>query len=126
MVETTSAFENSAYLLGISYSNQFDISKYISLTSTCKFAVAPLDRYGNEFTPAFITTDIDPIYSKSVQISTHNGNLCIRISDNAKIELYNLQGILIDSQVESYEFNKHLPHGVYLVRIDDKTYKIVI
>lgn len=126
LVGTAGAFENSAYLLGVSYSNQFDVSKYISLSSTYKFAIAPLDRYGNEFTSVYVTTDAEPIYSSSVQISTHNGNLNIRISDTTKIELYNSQGIMLDSRVVTFEYNKNLKHGVYFIRIKDKTYKIVI
>jgi len=42
-------FNSPKNILGISYSNEFDLSENLELISTHKFAVSVLDRYGNEF-----------------------------------------------------------------------------
>ncbi|VBB48052.1 conserved exported hypothetical protein [uncultured Paludibacter sp.] len=49
-INLTGNFNTSLYLLGTSYTNSFVIPNYIS-TATNTFAVAVLDRYGNEFPP---------------------------------------------------------------------------
>lgn len=47
------AFNSSRYLLGVSYTNSFEIPESIDLNAvTC--AVAVFDRYGNEYTPILI------------------------------------------------------------------------
>lgn len=47
------AFNSSRYLLGVSYTNSFEIPESIDL-NTVTFAVAVFDRYGNEYTPILI------------------------------------------------------------------------
>jgi uncharacterized lipoprotein YddW (UPF0748 family) len=56
--DDVSAFNNAANLLGMSYSKSYDLSKHVSKYATHQFAVSALDRYGNEFTPTFVTTGI--------------------------------------------------------------------
>lgn len=47
------AFNSSRYLLGVSYTNSFEIPESIDLNAVT-FAVAVFDRYGNEYTPILI------------------------------------------------------------------------
>lgn len=56
LVNNPTAFNTSDYLLGVSYAKSLDITKFTNLLSTHQFAVAVVDRFGNEFTPSFITT----------------------------------------------------------------------
>ncbi len=50
--DKSKVFNTSDYLLGISYTNTFDISEVI-YPATSTFAVCAYDRYGNEYAPAF-------------------------------------------------------------------------
>jgi len=121
------SFNNAANLLGVTYTKQFDLSKYFGLNSTCKFAVVPLDRYGNEFTPVFaITTGIDPVGPEGVKISGINNSLHISVATPSKVMIYNIQGILIDSLTVNSELTMNLNRGIYIVRVNNSTFKIVL
>lgn len=121
------SFNNAGNLLGVSYTNQFDLTNFFGLNSTCKFAVVPMDRYGNEFTPVFaITTDVDPISSDGTEISVNADRLHIRVTTAAKIMIYNTQGVLINSKTVNNELITKLNRGVYIVRINNSTYKIAL
>lgn len=54
-----SLFASSKYLLGISYSTQFDLPISVSVASH-KIAVSVLDRYGNEYAPHVLGENITP------------------------------------------------------------------
>jgi len=121
------SFNNAVNILGVSYTNQFDLTKYFGLNSTCKFAVVPMDRYGNEYTPVFaITTDVDPVNLDGNEISIIDDMLHIRVSTESKVMIYNTQGMLINSQPVNNELITKLDRGVYIVRINHSTYKIAL
>jgi uncharacterized lipoprotein YddW (UPF0748 family) len=61
-------FANSKYLLGISWTNSFDLTKYSNLVATHKFGVAVLDRYGNEFAPALM--GYTPVANQAANLQT--------------------------------------------------------
>lgn len=121
------SFNNADNLLGISYTNQFDLTNFFGLNSTCKFAVVPMDRYGNEFTPVFaITTDVDHISSDGTEISVNDDRLQIRVTTTSKVMIYNTQGMLINSKIVNNELITKLNRGVYIVKINNSTYKIAL
>ena len=119
-------FSSSIYLLGITYSNSFDINKYASLLSTHQFAVTTVDRFGNEFAPAFNTTSIENNIENNSSIKINSNQLIVDVNHNSSIELYSISGILIDKQVISGRYQNTLNKGVYLIKINNKTTKIVI
>ena len=119
-------FSSSIYLLGITYSNSFDINKYASLLSTHQFAVSTVDRFGNEFAPAFNTTSIENNIENNSSIKINSNQLIVDVNHNSSIELYSISGILIDKQVISGRYQNTLNKGVYLIKINNKTTKIVI
>jgi uncharacterized lipoprotein YddW (UPF0748 family) len=124
-VGTAGAFTNVVNLLGVSYSTQFDLAKYTALFSTHKFAVSAMDRYGNEFTPVYVTTSIETP-SENHQIRINNTILQV-ISDNeTSIELYFLNGVLIDKETVKGTYERSLNHGVYLLKIGSKIQKVLI
>lgn len=47
-------FSTPEHLIGVSYQNSFDLSNHADLVDNHTFAVAVLDRYGNEFPPAMM------------------------------------------------------------------------
>lgn len=52
-ISEVDAFNTSRYLLGVSYTNSFEIPEDIDLDAVT-FAVAVFDRFGNEYTPVLI------------------------------------------------------------------------
>ena len=124
-VGTAAAFSISTNLLGVSYSNQFDLTKYSSKFSTCKFAVAALDRYGNEFTPVYVTTGID-LPKEIIQICILPNGFKVELTKNTSVELYTLNGVLIYKQSIQGTYQMKLKHGVYLLKLDGNIHKILI
>ncbi|NDP21959.1 MAG: family 10 glycosylhydrolase [Paludibacter sp.] len=124
-VGTLGAFTNVTNLLGITYTNQFDLTKYTALIPTHKFAVAALDRYGNEFIPSYVTTSTE-IQTEIYRISIINNALQLDLEYSTNIELYSLNGVLIDRQTTQGTYKKILEHGVYLLKIGIKIVKVII
>jgi len=54
MTGESGVFASSEYLIGISYEKRFDLQEFSDLLDTHTFAVAVLDRFGNEFPPALM------------------------------------------------------------------------
>jgi len=126
-VGNSSAFATVTNIIGISYTNEFDLTKYISKFTTHEFAVAALDRYGNEFTPAYSTyTAITKQMNDDVRISINNGSICVNFSGKAIIELFTISGTILHTQISEEEYSRKLVHGAYLLRINGKTHKIII
>ena len=124
-VGATAAFTNSTNLLGVSYSNQFDLTKYSSKFSTHKFAVAALDRYGNEFTPVYVATGIN-LPKENIQICILFNGFKVELTENTAVELYTLNGILMDKQNLQGTYQVKLKHGVYLLKLDGNIHKILL
>ncbi len=124
LVGTPGIFSNPAYLLGVSYSNQFDLSKYSTLIASCKFAVASLDRFGNEFTPVYVTTSIDsPV--ENLKIRKTEKGISVFLENYSEVELVSVNGVLIDKKISIGTYEKELKHGVYILIINKEAYKIV-
>jgi hypothetical protein len=123
-VGNASAFTTATNLLGMSYANQFDLSKYTAYFSTRKFAVAVLDRYGNEFTPSYVTTSTDVPTLKPI-ICMDANKVSVRLEAPSTVELYTLSGVLIEKKITQGLYEKELLHGVYILRIEGKPYKLV-
>ena len=124
-VGTPTAFTNVLNLIGISYLAQFDLTKYSSLFTTHKFAVAALDRYGNEVTPSYITTDFENPAIESVRVVQTSAGIQINFEGKATIELFTLSGVLLQSKISINEYSANLTHGAYIVRVNGKTFKII-
>lgn len=124
-VGTPSAFTNVTNLLGVAYSTQFDLTKYTQLFATRTFAVGAMDRYGNEFPPVYIPTDVETVVD-NVQYSVHNRILQIQCEKFSIIEVYSINGVMIEKGTTNGLFEKELAPGVYLLRINGKVHKIII
>jgi uncharacterized lipoprotein YddW (UPF0748 family) len=124
-VGKVTAFANVQNLLGVSYSKQFDLTNYTHLFTTHSFAIAALDRYSNEFTPTYVTSNADLKLNNAVNIMNTSSGITIKFSGTASIDLNNLNGILLQSQIAKDEFSTHLSRGAYIVRLNGKAYKII-
>jgi uncharacterized lipoprotein YddW (UPF0748 family) len=125
LVHDATAFNNSAHLLGISYSKSFDLSKYVSKYSTHQFAVSALDRYGNEFSPTFVTTNIiNPNVENVIIINTLNG-IIVKTNGNSVIRIHNIQGQILYSTNISSEGAFKLPKGIFIVNVNSSIVKVI-
>ena len=87
-VGNPAAFENINNLLGITYTKQFNVTKYSSLYNTHTFLVSTVDRYGNEFLPVE-SAPVDPpiVPTDTLQLtqlwefSVQKGNLGTAVDD---------------------------------------------
>ena len=120
------AFQTSANLLGISYTKSFDISKHIQKLTTHQFAVAILDRYGNEYTPTFITTDLDSRIIQRLRIEVKNEQLNLFFDGKAIVKVFNIHGILLNEQQAVDCFTTNLARGIYIVTVNDEKVKIAL
>lgn len=118
-------FNSSLYLLGMSYTKTFDLSNHVSKLSTHQFAVSVVDRYGNEYTPAFIITDVDAPKESIVKIMNASNGVIVSLDGIADISIFNLQGQLLRQLRVNDECNIPLEKGIYILRINDKSYKII-
>lgn len=75
-VNNSGNFNTSLYLLGTSYTNSFTIPKNVS-TSTNTFAVAVLDRYGNEFAAQLMNQATDNSASVNLSFPTNDSQVML-------------------------------------------------
>ena len=120
-----SAFANVLNLLGVSYSGQFDLSGYSRLFTTHTFAVGALDRFGNEYTPAYVSTFVDSPVDKT-SFTIINLKLQIQLDSYSIVEIYTISGVLINKVTMKGFFEKELEHGVYILRINGRIHKIIV
>jgi len=111
--------------LGVSYSNQFDLSGYSRLYTTKTFAVGALDRYGNEYTPAYVSTNVESPVNE-IPFTIINRKLQIKLESYSIVEIYTISGVLIEQVTKKGSFEKVLEHGVYLLRVNGKVHKIIV
>ncbi len=67
-MDRTTALADPANLLGITYTNSFDVSGVTDLANTT-FAVCPYDRYGNEYEPAVYNEEESTLPQGTVSMS---------------------------------------------------------
>ena len=120
-----SVFTNVLNFLGVSYSNQFDLSGYSRLYTTKTFAVGALDRYGNEYTPAYVSTNVESPFNE-IPFTIINRKLQIQLESYSIVEIYTISGVLIEQVAKKGYFEKVLEHGVYLLRVNGKVHKIIV
>lgn len=72
-----------------------------------------------------ITTGISKIES-SLRISTEPGKVTARFDGKADVQLYTSTGQLISSESAENEFNRTVKSGVYLLRIDGQSHKVLV
>ena len=125
LVGTPAVFTNVVNLLGVSYSNQFDLTKYTRLFATQTFAVAAMDRYGNEYTPAYVTTSVEDVIDNT-NYSILDKILRIQLENNSIVEIYSIKGVVIEKVATKGTYEKELERGVYILRVNGKVHKIVI
>ena len=72
-----------------------------------------------------ITTQLESIEDK-LNITTNNGKLNVRSSKETNIKIYTISGQLIHSENCTNQLTMTLKNGVYLLKTDYRTYKVLI
>ena len=79
-----------------------------------------------------ITKNSDPVSNETVttdavKIWATKGNLHISTATNQTVQVYNLIGLLVkQADIPSGDTLWQLPSGIYIVRIDNRQYKIIL
>jgi hypothetical protein len=121
------AFTISTHLLGTTYTKQYDLSKHTAKFTTHKFAVAALDRYGNEFTPSYISTSVNETSIDHPMIRKTSEGISVELNGVSHVELYTLSGLLLDHVItHEKQYVKPLKQGVYILKINNCSYKIML
>lgn len=71
-------------------------------------------------------TDLNPNFESSVNIFTQNGEINVLFDGTAKVELFSLTGELIQSGTVVNRFVQNVQNGVYLLRLNGKTHKLLV
>ncbi len=113
-VNISNTLENGTYTLNIHFetichNDTIRSDEYISTFSI-----------ENDETTALNNTVITP------QITISEGNIQAHFNGNASVYLFSITGNLIDKQDVKDVYNKYVAPGIYLLRIDEKTYKIIV
>ena len=72
-----------------------------------------------------IGTGLNKIES-SLRISTESGKIIANFDGKAQVQLFTSTGQLISSATAENEFNKTVKSGVYLLRIDGQSHKVLV
>lgn len=76
------ALANPAYLLGVSYSKTFDVSS-VANRANMTFAVCALDRFGNEYEPAFYNQGTEPDVPECNEYGWKTkGEMCLALQED--------------------------------------------
>lgn len=122
------ALKNAANLLGVTYSNTFDVSGVADLANKT-LAVCAYDRYGNEYAPAFynaIETALqDATSAENILIQTTSDGVAVSFEGTKTVEVYAVNGILLDRQTVSSSYSSVLPQGMYILRVGDSVHKFI-
>lgn len=108
--------------------NSFDLETYfMTILEVPQSAVAEYQRHavwGQFFVQAIPAnpTAIDNVAADRTGITVENG--CITVPSGESAEVYSLSGILVASTARNGQIISGLPHGVYVVRLADKSVKV--
>lgn len=109
--------------------NTFDLSSYAELTNTHRFAVAGVSRlekmstyvYEYDFTSAQVVTS-----KTSFKAYAEHQNLHIRVNQPENVNIYTVSGVIVYQGMVDDELILRLQKGVYLIRVNTETKKIII
>lgn len=88
-----------------------------------------LSNNGNNYQVTFLrssTTDVNSAFESSVKIMETNGKLTAIFDGNATVELFNSNGQLLKSTKASSVFIQDVKAGLYLIRINGATHKVIV
>lgn len=128
---TTNPINGFSYMLKRHWTknNTFDLSSYSTLSGTHGFAVAAVNRLEQMSTPVFEYgfTDAHAVSSKSpLKAFVHNSQLHLTVNQPEDVIIYSITSVVVyRGKVES-ELIISLQKGVYLIKTNNKTTKVIL
>ncbi|MEA4936591.1 MAG: family 10 glycosylhydrolase [Paludibacter sp.] len=109
--------------------NTFDLSKYTELTNTHRFAVAVVNRLEKMSAPVYELdfTSAQNVTSKtSFKACVEHSQLHLRVNQPENVMIYTVSGVVVYQGKVDDELVVQLQKGVYFIRINSETKKIII
>ena len=109
--------------------NSFDISNYTALKSTHRFAVAAVNRLEKMSTPVYeydFTSAEDLTFKSSFRTYAENSQLHLNVYQPENVIIYSISGVVVYQGMVENELLITLQKGVYLIRVNSETKKIII
>ena len=109
--------------------NTFDLSSYSSLNGTHGFAVASGNRLEKMSTPVFeyAFTSVGNLSLKTpVNAFVKNSQLHLSVNQPENVIIYSISGVVVYQARVDNELIISLQKGVYLIRINEKTTKVIL
>lgn len=75
---------------------------------------------------SIITTKVEKTTTSPLKIFSERGAIKVNFSGEAKLKLYTATGILISSTTTHNQFYKKVDKGIYLLKFNSYTYKIIV
>ncbi len=126
-VDSVQALTDPAYLLGVSYAKEYDLHDVADLDKTL-FAVRAYDRYGNEYEPAYcryVETGVSDVLSAKVVLTQTFDGVQVDFEGEQKVEIYTVNGMLVNHAIAQNTYTCSLPQGVYFIRVGNAVKKFV-
>ena len=128
---TTNPINGFSYMLKRHWTknNTFDLSDYSSLKDTHGFAVAAVNRLEKMSTAVYeyaITSASTLSLNTSFKVLVKNAQLHLVVNQPENVTVYSITGVVVYRGLVDNELIISLQKGVYLIKINDKTTKIVI
>ena len=111
------AMSKNQYFTGGNWNSMIPGDQSVAYSST-------VAGYKATFTKS-ISTYISKIES-SLRISTESGKIMANFDGKAQVQLFTITGQLISSTNAENEFSKTVKNGVYLLRIDGQSHKVLV
>ena len=109
--------------------NTFDLSAYASIKETHGFAVSFVDRYENLSTAVYeydiISADAQSLKS-AFKVFVKQGQLHLTLNQPEEVRIYSVGGVMVYQGHVQDKLLLSLPKGVYIVRINSETKKIIL
>lgn len=109
--------------------NTFDLSNYSALKATHRFAVAAVNRLEKMSTPVYeydFTSAEDLTFKTTFRAYVDHSQLHLYVSQPENVIIYSVSGIVVYQGVVENEVLITLQKGVYLIRVNSETKKIII
>lgn len=109
--------------------NTFDLSIYSNLLSSHGFAVAFVNRFETMSTPVYeydiISADAGSLKT-SFKVFVENSQLHLTVNQPENVMIYAISGVVVYQAMVQDELILSLQKGVYIIRVNSETKKIII
>ncbi|MCD7974158.1 MAG: hypothetical protein LUG18_16085, partial [Candidatus Azobacteroides sp.] len=129
-VWSVETFQNITAGLNLSNGQEISIeiwfeATYGNITLYCPQGANETGGYKNNFT-ATVSTGLSHVNSDNVIIHPASDAINVTFAGTAEIGLYSVYGQLLDKVIAENNYQRSVPEGIYLLTINNNTYKILV